>query len=106
MYGSPQAIGPSAHARRRLLTARQALAALRLEASAERACRPSGAHWAALAPAAPPRGVLELTAAHLAELSVLRLFGADRVALELERLAVHCEASEDNSAGSGSIAKE
>jgi len=50
--------------------------------------------------------VLELTAAHLAELSVLRLFGADRVALELERLAVHCEASEDNSAGSGSIAKE
>ena len=70
----------------------QALEALRHEASAERACRPSGAHWAALAPAASPRGVLELTAAHLAELSVLRLFGADEVARELERLAVHCEA--------------
>ena len=41
------------------------------------------------------RRVLELTAAHLAELSVLRLFGADRVALELERLAVHCEASDN-----------
>ena len=58
----------------------QALEVLRHEASAERACRPSGARWAALAPAAPPRGVLELTAAHLTELSVLRLFGADEVA--------------------------
>ena len=70
----------------------QALEALRREASTERACRPSGAHWAALAPASSPHGVCELTAAHLAELSVLRLFGAGEVARELEQLAVHCEA--------------
>ena len=41
-----------------------------------------------------PRGVLELTAAHMAELCVQRLFGAERVAHELEALALHCEGGE------------
>ena len=72
----------------------QALDTLRHEARAERASRPSGADWAALAPASSPRGVLELTAAHMAELCVQRLFGAERVAHELEALALHCEGGE------------
>jgi len=84
----------------------QALDRLRREADVEAARGPTAPSWAALlrdrgadAPDMPhdggaprPQGVLELTAAHLAELCALRLFGAANVADELARLAVACEA--------------
>ena len=67
-----------------------ALERLRHEASDARASRPSSAEWGELAPAAPPLGVVELACAHLAQLCALRLFGAARVAGELEGVAAEC----------------